>query len=256
MYKPKHIYNLKQDKPDSRDKILKYVGFKNIKLPSSIDTRPDNPPIQNQQDIGSCAANSGAGEMSYMVYKATGKFVDFSRMALYNLARMNDGNFQEDAGTYLRTIIKILAKYGIPPESAFQYTKDNLFIEPSQEVLALAEKYQALSYYRILNGNVLLVKQALASGYDVIFGATLYESFESEATAKTGIIAMPDEKQETIVGGHATRIVGYDDSKQWFIDANSWGTEWGDKGYCYMPYDFFRKYASDVWAITKTETGE
>lgn len=32
--------------------------------------------------------------------------------------------------------------------------------------------------------------------------------------------------------------VGYDDEKQHFIVLNSWGVEFGDKGYCYFPYDF------------------
>ena len=33
-------------------------------------------------------------------------------------------------------------------------------------------------------------------------------------------------------------IVGYSDAKQVFIVRNSWGTHWGDNGYCYMPYDY------------------
>lgn len=33
-------------------------------------------------------------------------------------------------------------------------------------------------------------------------------------------------------------IIGYDDSNQYFICANSWGTSWGANGYCYIPYEF------------------
>ena len=44
--------------------------------------------------------------------------------------------------------------------------------------------------------------------------------------------------KKKFVGGHAVCCVGYDDMKQHFIVLNSWGTEWGDRGYCYIPYQF------------------
>jgi C1A family cysteine protease len=34
-------------------------------------------------------------------------------------------------------------------------------------------------------------------------------------------------------------IIGYNDDKKCFIVRNSWGKDWGDKGNCYMPYDYF-----------------
>ena len=57
------------------------------------------------------------------------------------------------------------------------------------------------------------------------------------------------------VGGHALCIVGYDDNIAGgvFKIANSWGKEWGDSGYFYMPYDFILNgdCASDFWTIKK-----
>jgi len=44
---------------------------------------------------------------------------------------------------------------------------------------------------------------------------------------------------EVRLGGHALLAVGFDDDKQVFIVRNSWGEEFGDKGYCYIPYEFF-----------------
>ena len=60
----------------------------------------------------------------------------------------------------------------------------------------------------------------------------------SNSVAANGIVPMPNTKTETLDGGHCTCIVGYDNTKQWFICANSWGTSWGDKGYFYMPYAY------------------
>jgi hypothetical protein len=37
-------------------------------------------------------------------------------------------------------------------------------------------------------------------------------------------------------GGHAVSIIGYDDSSQCFIVKNSWGTDWGEKGFFRIAY--------------------
>ena len=63
---------------------------------------------------------------------------------------------------------------------------------------------------------------------------------------RTGIIPMPKPKEQ-LLGGHAVLAVGYDDTKQWLIVRNSWGTSWGVKGYFYMPYTVFNKLVMDMW---------
>ncbi|MBN1964342.1 MAG: PQQ-binding-like beta-propeller repeat protein, partial [Anaerolineae bacterium] len=40
-------------------------------------------------------------------------------------------------------------------------------------------------------------------------------------------------------GGHAMAVVGYDDAKQAFKVRNSWGSDWGEDGYCWIGYDTF-----------------
>lgn len=83
-----------------------------------------------------------------------------------------------------------------------------------------------------------------------MFGFTVYESFESEDVARTGIASMPDVSEMTL-GGHAVMAVGYDDSAKTFLVRNSWGTGWGMGGYFTMPYDYLRDgdLAADFWTI-------
>jgi C1A family cysteine protease len=90
----------------------------------------------------------------------------------------------------------------------------------------------------------------LAENYPFVFGFTVYQSFESETVAGTGIVPMPSPG-EAVVRGHCVVAVGYDDTQRTFIIRNSWGTDWGIKGYCMMPYEYLLnpQLASDFWTI-------
>jgi C1A family cysteine protease len=96
------------------------------------------------------------------------------------------------------------------------------------------------------------LRASLAAGLPFTFGFTVYESFESEQVAETGVVPMP-KSNEQIVGGHCVVAVGYDTPSRRFIVRNSWGDGWGDKGYCYLPWAFFtmsqNSLASDIWNI-------
>jgi C1A family cysteine protease len=68
----------------------------------------------------------------------------------------------------------------------------------------------------------------------------------------TGIVPIPDTATEDLVGGHALNLVGWNDNTNRFIVQNSWNSAWGDKGYCYIPYDYILdpNLSDDFWTIT------
>ena len=94
------------------------------------------------------------------------------------------------------------------------------------------------------------LKGCLAAGYPIVFGFSVYESFETQAVAKTGKVPMPKSKEKQL-GGHAVLAVGYDDASKRFIVRNSWGTGWGLQGYFTIPYDYLTdgNLADDFWTI-------
>ena len=96
------------------------------------------------------------------------------------------------------------------------------------------------------------LKSCLDEGLPFVFGFAVYESFETEEVAKTGVMIMPTEK-DNILGGHAVMAVGYDNDKEVFIVRNSWGVNWGDQGYFYMPYEYMtnKNLCSDFWVVKK-----
>jgi C1A family cysteine protease len=94
----------------------------------------------------------------------------------------------------------------------------------------------------------------LAEGFPFVFGFTVYSSFESLRVANSGVLNMP-AKNETVVGGHAVLAVGYDDAQERFIARNSWGADWGRKGYFTIPYHYLasRRLSDDFWTVRAAE---
>jgi len=96
------------------------------------------------------------------------------------------------------------------------------------------------------------MKQSIIDGLPFVFGISIYESFESINVKNTGYVPMPDTSNEKLLGGHAVMAVMFDDDKKVVGCRNSWGSDWGDKGHFYLPYDYILNsdLASDFWIIT------
>jgi C1A family cysteine protease len=122
-------------------------------------------------------------------------------------------------------------------------------MRPPQVVWAAGLSERAVAYARVVQ-TLGQMKACLASGYPFAFGFSVYESFESDAVAASGVVPLPASSEE-LLGGHAVLAVGYDDASQRFIVRNSWGEGWGQGGYFTMPYAYLgdRSLASDLWTI-------
>jgi C1A family cysteine protease len=98
------------------------------------------------------------------------------------------------------------------------------------------------------------MRECLAEGYPLVFGFSVYEAFESDEVAKTGKLNLPEQGEKQL-GGHAVMAAGYDDDDQRVLVRNSWGTDWGMKGYFTMPYDYISNdnLADDFWTLRALE---
>jgi C1A family cysteine protease len=90
----------------------------------------------------------------------------------------------------------------------------------------------------------------LAEGFPFVFGFSVYESFQTQKVARSGIVNMP-KKKEKILGGHAVMAVGFNQKDKRFLVRNSWGKDWGMSGYFTMPYKYLEELAGDFWTIRK-----
>lgn len=217
-------------------------------LPSLIDLRPKMPAIYDQGQAGSCVGN-GTARVCEFVQMALGTP---SRLFIYFNARAIEGDTDQDGGAQIHDGIQGVVTQGIIPETEWPYDVTQVTTQPPSQCYADAKKDIVTDYFSLETDQD--IKQCLAAGFPIVFGMTVYESFESDATAGTGVVTMPthDEQQ---VGGHCMVIVGYDDThKHWIVD-NSWGPAWGDKGSCYIPYPYLDQFASDYWTVRAVGVG-
>ncbi len=243
------------DLPDQRDHLYSAPQPVLARLPKKVDLRPQCPPVFDQGELGSCTANAiaAAHQFDQMKQKKPKIFTP-SRLFIYYNERVIEGTVRQDAGAMIRDGIKTLSKQGAASETAWPYVIAKFATRPPKQCYAAALDNQALSYQR-LTPVLSQLKGCLAAGYPFVFGFSVYESFESEAVARTGEVPMPDGSSEKQLGGHAVLAVGYDEGKQLFIVRNSWGTGWGIKGYCTFPYAYLldANLCDDFWTVRVVE---
>jgi C1A family cysteine protease len=237
------------DLPDARDLMYDAPQEVMANLPASVDLTAQMPAVYDQGQLGSCTANSLGGAFEFDVMKQG--LTDFmpSRLFIYYNERAIEGTTSTDSGAQIRDGVKTLNKQGVCAESEWAYDPDKFSDRPPKSCYTDGKKNKVTSYHRVAQ-TLSQLKGCLAAGYPVVIGFTVYESFESQEVATTGVMPMP-ASTEKVLGGHAVVVVGYDDASERFRVRNSWGTGWGQAGYFTMPYAYLTDsgLSSDFWTL-------
>lgn len=245
------------DLPDHRDVMYYEVARQLKKLPVRVDLRNNfTPAVYDQGQLGSCTAHAGAALFKYHL-KAQGLHdIMPSRLKIYYDTRTIEHTIKTDAGAQLRDVMKVMAKNGVCDESLWPYVEAKFADQPPVAAVKASLQNVAIKYMRVDNTYPRQLQNALASAGPVMFGASLYTQFESDQAAKNGVIKMP-KKTDKMLGGHGIAIWGYDQKAQMYIVRNSWGPDWGDKGYCYMPFDYIHSnnLCDDFWCVELVKEG-
>lgn len=248
-------YGWKPDKHDDRDVKYKLGSIRGRMgpLPQSVDLRPQFAKLAvfDQGSIGSCVANSTSAAFWFARVKSGLENPPIpSRLFIYFNARVMEGTDPaEDSGAQIRDGIKSTVDLGAASEWLWPYDVTKFSNKPSWWAYLLAKNHES-TVYNSVNQAKQDIKTALAEGFPVPFGFSVYASFESDAVAQSGIVPMPGPGEEQ-VGGHAVIAVGYTADDKYVIVRNSWGTDWGQAGYFLMPWEYVLNpdLASDFWVI-------
>ena len=251
----RHLGGWRRDTPDHRDQRYMAIAPA-MALPPRGDTSQFDSPVEDQGPIGSCTAHAATSGMEVLYPKLLAKPApQLSRLFIYYMARTVYEQVApgDDSGCEIRNVIKCLAKYGTCMETLWPYTnpEQQFAVAPPTPCQQDALNHQVLTYYRLTG--LRQIQQCLASGYPVIGGFSVPESAMDEHVAQDGIVHFP-QPNEAFVGGHAVLFVGYDNTTRLVKFKNSWGSAWGQKGYGFLPYDFFTdELADDFWTVRREE---
>jgi len=257
-----NILTYRRDPEDERDFIFKnsvekMVDFKraSASVPGVIDHSRSMSSVKDQGNLGSCVGFAVAAMKEWQetrehsvevaegkIDHRKGKQYDLSESWIYWNSKKIDP-WPNEEGTSIRFAMKVLHKLGVPCESAWPYS-DIDYGKPESWSPLIARWARIDSYWRL--GSLEELKIALLNG-PVVIGIPCFDTiFYADETGFVGYPRNPDE----IYGGHAICVVGYNHRKYGgtFRFKNSWGRNWGDGGYGYLPYDYIRDFLWDAWA--------
>ncbi|XP_039475793.1 cathepsin K [Oreochromis aureus] len=198
------------------------------KIPKSVDYRKKGmvTSVKNQGSCGSCWAFSSAGALEGQLAKQTGQLVDLSPQNLVDCVTENDGC----GGGYMTNAFQYVNENGgIDSEAAYPYVGQDQSCRYNASGMAA----QCKGYKEIPVGNERALAVALYKVGPVSVGIDAQQS--SFQFYKHGVYYDPNCNKDDV--NHAVLAVGYGvntKGKKYWIVKNSWGEEWGNKGYILM----------------------
>ena len=250
--------NKQKEDPRDRNYKPKLVNWTELE---DIDLRKDCSVPRAQGNIGSCTAFATTSMFDFVRRKHSLVSWQPSPLFTYYATRKAVDPVLTDSGATVRDALKSAARDGVSMERVWPYVIEKYNEHPPEEAWKIAEKHQALEYLRINDYDKNEWLNCLNDGYPFVFGINLYESFfDPIMQLMGGFMIDPDRWNEKVVGAHCMMAVGYIknyNGKKYVIVQNSWGTNWGDKGYCYIPLTYMMSNDTfDFWTIRLTETSD
>ena len=226
-------------------------------LPSAVDLSAGLPPIGSQGSQASCVGWALAyyyktfQEKQERGWGVSTTEHQFSPAWVYNQRSTSDCT--KDRGMSYYDGFTILSKYAAAPLSSFPYDPQDSCTRPSESEKDEAWQYRIDSFENVFAGqgraNIAELKALLANGEPFAIAAPVYyPSFYSSTSGDPFLVPVHDE-DDTLFGGHAMFVVGYDDTIGGFLTVNSWGAAWGNSGFCYLSYDFVQYDCWEAWVM-------
>lgn len=218
--------------PVEADQAIVYSAleeFPESRKPLDIDLRPWDLPPQDQGQEGSCTAFATVGVLEILLSQNG------------NLYKLSESDFWKSYKTpRIKAAINKIKSKSYPGI----YAK-NVFGEATYRV-KLPEGYEPQYLSRVSEFVVMLENRK-----PFVIGIPVTEAVEKPSPS--GWISPHKTK---VYGGHAVAVVGYhidekNRSNSYFILRNSWGDDWGDKGYGYLPFDFCSVHSCYGYVIEK-----
>lgn len=240
--------------PAELDALPDPLDFRDRMFQASLVEVPVNIPLDNylaaevpvldQGTEGACTGFGLATVANYLLRrrKVVPDTGTVSPRMFYNLAkRYDEWPGEAYSGSSARGAMKGWHKHGVCSDSLWAYEKDVDLSVLNNARVADAARRPLGAYYRVNHQDVVAMHTALAEVGVLYATAAVHEAW---STITSGGVIKWTGKQR-ILGGHAFAIVAFDERGFWI--QNSWGTDWGRKGFGLISYDDWLLHATDVW---------
>jgi C1A family cysteine protease len=179
-------------------------------------------PVKDQSSCGSCWDFAATGAFESAILIADSIEWDLSEQQVLSC---NTGG-SSCAGGWMEDAYNLFMSYGAVEEWCMPYEADDSVPCTQEDCVPVAYQVD----FEDIPNNINAIKNALLSGpvstTFMVYSDFHYDCYWHEPTDDLN---------------HAVIIVGWDDvmcggQGAWIVK-NSWGTDWGDEGYFYMPYN-------------------
>ena len=208
--------------------------------------------VPNQQQCGSCWDFSGTEiiEIAYNMAGIGGGPGFFILSEEYSLSCCRNGGCGGDDNT---TILEYAKAYGLPLQSDYN-SPYGPYPDPNNCVIPKCAWTSAMTMYKISDWGFAdgsAGNEAVASESSIKSAIMTYGAVGAGIAADDAFQSITDATVFTDSGAttidHDIVLIGWDDSKGAWLLRNSWGTTWGDQGYCWIGYGANRVGTEAVW---------
>lgn len=153
-------------------------------------------------------------------------------------------------GTYISDALNFLKTTGNVTMVDCPYDAKSCYT-PSVNLKSIANNYKIKDWFRVEDvKNFNELKAFLTKDIPVIIAAYTDDVFSNFYNKTENDIYFRKQSYDKS-GLHAMLLVGYDNSKNAFKVLNSWGTNWGTKGYVWIDYESFRAMIAEGYVVHK-----
>ena len=220
--------------------------------PNIVDLTSGFPSVYDQGALGSCVSNGLSNAMRFCMIKDGASSVWIpSRLFIYYNGRVYENEpVSQDTGLSIGGAVLSVNQTRAVSEDLWPYIIADFTFQPPEALYLQAMQNTVFQYVAVpqtLDG----IMQSLIAGYPVVIGIQVYQSFESQTVAETGIVPMPDVATESLLGGHCIILCGAKQDVGYFKCLNSWGASWGYNGFFFIPFNYILNpnLGGDYWSI-------